>query len=151
MKHLQNNKGFSLVEMAIALVVMAIMAGVIYIASAPMRTDSKLRSSTEQLQQIETATVQFETKYNGYPTSLTIAKFLDYLPVAPDTSYWNYTCDTTSARVNFVASDDAVADNIGTEWQKTLGTTGVTVAHKTGTTPPNITGILKLGANCVNP
>jgi prepilin-type N-terminal cleavage/methylation domain-containing protein len=142
-KFLKNEEGFSLIEMAIALIILTVMAAAVYMATEQLRTDSRIRSSHEQMAQVKTALEVFEGKFSGYPTSLAQSAFTTYLTKAPSATEWTYVCDATSARLSYTAADNATATLVGAEWEKVIPTGGVTVLAKV------VTGIIKNAPTCI--
>ena len=64
---LNNNKGFSLVEMAIALVVLAVIAGVVYLAAQPYVERSSYTAAGQQLESIRGAITSFYGDNKSHP------------------------------------------------------------------------------------
>ena len=59
-------KGFTLVELAIVLVIIGLLIGGILVAQSMVST-TRIHSQVTQLQQLDTAIQNFQTKYNSLP------------------------------------------------------------------------------------
>lgn len=149
---LQNGEGFTLVEMAIALVIMAIIIGVILLGSRTTVNKSKVTASSSQLNSINGAVLSYEAQYNGYPTDLDGSAgdtaIENYLPAPPDSQY-AYTCSTTNGvQLTYTASDAGEANDVLAEWVKQLGVGSATTtgAYIDATAPTVVIGNLYYGA-----
>jgi len=85
----KNNKGFTLVELSIVLMIIGLLVSGILVGKDMIRA-AELRSITSEKDQIQTATMLFRNKYLGLPGDLTNA-----------TDFWGTmptgTCSTTTA------------------------------------------------------
>jgi prepilin-type N-terminal cleavage/methylation domain-containing protein len=144
-KALQGNEGFTLVEMAIALVIMAIIIGVILLGSRTTVQNSKVTAASQQLETVKGAVISYEAVYNGYPDTIdgtTAPAIKNYLPAAPSSLYV-YTCDTTNGiSLAYTAADAATATAVSTEWAKQLSAANVTI----GADNVTVTGVIQSGA-----
>ncbi len=129
-KALTAERGFSLAEMAIAIVVLAIIIGVVYMGAQEQIKRSKISASAQQLETVKGAMISYFAKYNGYPSDLAGTKspgIVTFLPAAPASTY-TYKCDPVGGVTLTLATPElAIANDIKTEWAKQLGTANVSV------------------------
>lgn len=86
-KTIGNNKGFSLVEMAIALVILAVVAGVIYLAAQPYVAKADVQAAGQQLESFRHSLISYYAD-NGKKYPDAFSKLTpNYLPSAPSASY----------------------------------------------------------------
>lgn len=148
-KALRREEGFTLVEMAIALVIMAIVIGVILLGSRQTVQNSKVDAASQQLSTIRGAVISYQAKYNGYPDSgLDTPGIQAYLP-APPSSQYVYACDTTNGvSLTYTAGDATEASAVLAEWVKQLGTGSATTngAYIDASAPTVVVGNIYYGA-----
>ena len=112
---MKDEKGFSLVEMAIALVVLAVIAGVVYLAAQPYVSRSAYTADGQQLEAIRGAITSFYGDQRKHPCKSPVCTtggwtdLLPYMPKSPDTSRWNATC-TDGGNLDITVSSDQVAN-----------------------------------------
>ncbi|MHB8880417.1 MAG: type II secretion system protein [Thermodesulfovibrionales bacterium] len=132
--------GFSLAEMAIGLVILAIIIGVVIMSGMQTVKDSKSTAASQQLEAVQGAVVSYLAKYGGYPADLAVANMSVYLPTAPDTGKYAWTCDATGgAYLVYTAADGTEATNVRTQWSKRLG------ANATLPTTTTVKGVIQAG------
>lgn len=124
------NRGFSLVELSIVLVILGLLTGGILAGQSLIRA-SELRSVTTEYQRYTTATQSFRDKYFGLPGDITNAtKFWTTAPSCPAAGTGTQTCD---------GNGDGVVQSTGTSheyfryWQQ-LANAGLIEGTYTGVT-----------------
>lgn len=133
-KALTERGGFTLVEMAIAIVILAVIIGVVILAESGTVNSARVAAATEQLTQVRAALTEYYNVEPGYPQSLATPIMKNYLPAAPDASRYQYACTTGgSGGVSFTyeARDGAEAAAVVTAWQSIVGTANATVTMGT--------------------
>jgi len=124
-KTIRNNKGFSLVEMALAILVIAIIAAVVYLAAEPTINNSKVQGSSEQIKALQAAMTVYGAD-NGFkaPTTLTqlVPKYLPNIPSATDYIYACTPADGATITINS-GSNTAIQADILKFAKNALGST----------------------------
>lgn len=119
---LRSKKGFSLVEMAIALIVLSTLAGVVYLAAQPAVNRGSYTAIGQQLESLRGAITSFYGDNRKHPckTGCTAGglwtDLLPYIPTAPN-SNWSATCTNGINLDVTVVASDLVSQTV-TEFQK---------------------------------
>ena len=116
-------KGFSLAELAIGLVILAILVGVVIMAGMQSVKNSKTVAAADQLESVQASVVSYVATQGVYPATLTSPAIVKYLPTAPDITKYAYTCDSSlGSYLVYTASDSTENAAVLAAWTKRLGT-----------------------------
>lgn len=133
-KTVRESAGFTLVEMAIALVIMAIIIGVILLGSQTTVDKARVTAAVTQLKQVQGAIIEYYNVEPGYPQSLNLPAMGQFLPVQPSSPPYVYTCTTGATggvSIEYEARDGAEAQAVATAWAGIVGTANASVVSGT--------------------
>jgi prepilin-type N-terminal cleavage/methylation domain-containing protein len=141
---LRGNGGFTLVEMAISVVVLTIIISVILLVNQGTVSSSRVAAATEQLRTVRAALVEFTNATGYYPISFIEAPMPNYMPVSPDPNHYSYQCSGTgtNAILKYAGTDNAEATAIKTAWAEQVGSANVTIVGNL------VTATLATAATC---
>ena len=136
-KHIKDKRGFSLVEMVMALIIVSVMAGVVSVEHMKSVRDSRRTSFVEELKTVKGAVMSFYNKNGYWPASSTFTGNTSNITSKLGAWFDGNMDDRWATRCSATEGFTIEAHNIGADLQPLLQTDFAKICSSVSITGPN--------------